>query len=125
MRSAFLASIFVIIGGAAILLAVTAEEKPPVIKIHPVKSFPDYGEPMVPQIEEAPPQEPPPPKPMDRYIAGGARTEKTAPRHPRRVVRSRPNFFEKLFTGFIKLQKRPVAKSVHKRSRTTSRADAR
>jgi len=41
MKSAFLASIFGIIGGTAILLAVTTEEKPPVIKIQPVKSFPN------------------------------------------------------------------------------------
>jgi hypothetical protein len=125
MKSALLATIFGIIGGVAILLSVTAEGKPPVIGIQPVKSFPDYGEPLVPQIEETPPQEVVAPQPMDRYLVAQAKTEKTARRHHRPVVRPRPNFFEKLFAGFIKLQKRPVAKSVHKRSRTTSRADAR
>ena len=122
MKSALLATIFGIIGGVAILLAVPAEEKPPVIKIQPAKSFPDYGEPVVPQIEETPPQEAPGPAPMDRYLVAQAKTEKTASRHHSRVVHPRPNFFEKLFAGFIDLQKRPAAKSAHKRSRTTSRA---
>ena len=125
MKSALLGTIFGIIGGVAILLAVPAEGKPPVVKIQPVKSFPDYGEPVVPQIEETPPEEGSVPEPMDRYQVAQARTEKTAPRHHRHVVRRRPNFFEKLVAGFIKLQKRPVAKSVNERSRTTSRADAR
>jgi hypothetical protein len=111
MKSALLAAIFWIIGGVAILLAVP-EEKAPVIKIQPVKSFPDYGEPVVPQIEETPPREVTVPEGMDRYQVAQAKTEKTAPRHHRHVVRPRPNFFEKLVTGFIKLQKRPVGKSV-------------
>jgi hypothetical protein len=111
MKSALLAAIFWIIGGVAILLAVP-EEKAPVIKIQPVKSFPDYGEPVVPQIEETPPREGTVPEGMDRYQVAQAKTEKTAPRHHRHVVRPRPNFFEKLVTGFIKLQKRPVGKSV-------------
>ena len=46
MKSALLAVIFGIIGGVAILLAVPAEEKAPVIKIQLPKSWPDYGEPM-------------------------------------------------------------------------------
>jgi hypothetical protein len=121
MKSALLATILGIIGGVAILSAVTAEEKPPVIKVQPAKSFPDYGEPVVPQIEETPPQERPAPKPSDRYLFAQTKTEKTALRHHGHVVRARPNFFEKLFAGFIKLQKRPAAQSVHKRSRTTSR----
>ena len=120
MKSAVLATIFGIIG-VATLLAVTAEQEP-VIKIQPVKSFPDYGEPVVPQIEETPPPEGPIPKPMDRYLVAQTKTEKTASRHHRHVVRPRPNFFEKLFAGFIKLQKHPAAKSVHKGSRTTQHA---
>jgi hypothetical protein len=121
MKSALLATIFGIIGGVAILLAVPAEEKPPVIKIQPAKSFPDYGEPVVPQIEETPPQEVPGPESMDRYLVAQGKTGKAATHH-RHVVHSRQNFFEKLFAGFIELQKRPAAKSAHKRSRTTSRA---
>ena len=105
MKSALLAVIFGIIGGVAILLAVPAEEKAPVIKIQLPKSWPDYGEPMVPQIEELPPQEALVPEPLDHYLVAQAKTEKAAPRHRMHVVRRRPNFFEKLVAGFIKLQK--------------------
>lgn len=57
MKSAFLAAVVWIIGGAAILLAVPAEERAPVIKIQLPKSWPDYGEPVVLQTEELPPPE--------------------------------------------------------------------
>ncbi len=50
MKSALLAAIFGITGGVAILLAVPAEEKAPVVKIHPAKWAEDA--PVVPQIEE-------------------------------------------------------------------------
>ena len=110
MKSAFLVTIFGIIAGVAILLAVPAEEKPPVIEIQPPKSFPDYGEPMVPQIVETPPQEALVPEPMDRYLVAQAKTKNTVPPHHRHVVRLRTNFFEKLVAGFIKLQKRQAAK---------------
>jgi hypothetical protein len=122
MKSALFATIFGIIAGVSILLTVPAEGKPPVIVIQPPKSFPDYGEPVVPQIEETPPQEALVPEPMDRYLVTHAKTKKTMPPNRRHVVRPRTNFFQKLVTGFIKLQKPPVAKSVHKRSRITSRA---
>ena len=118
MKSALLAAIFGIIGPVAILLAVPAEEKAPVIKIHPAKSFPDYGDPVVPQIEEVPPQEVVGPEPWDHYYSvAQAKTEKLVPRRHKHVVRPRPNFFEKLVTGFIKLQKHQPAKSFPKRSR--------
>jgi len=104
MKSALLAGIFGIIGGVGILLAVPAEEKAPVIKIQLPKSWPDYGEPLVPQIEELPPQEALVPEPLDHYLVAQTKTEKPAPRHHIHVVRPRPNFFEKLVAGFIKLQ---------------------
>ena len=81
MKSALLAAIFGITGLVAILLAVPAEEKAPVIKIHPPKSFPDYGDPAVPQIEEVPPQEVVVPEPLGHYYSvAQAKTEKPAPR---------------------------------------------
>jgi hypothetical protein len=120
MKSALLAAIFGITGGVAILLAVPAEEKAPVIKIYPPKWFPDYGDPVVPQIEEVAPQEVVVPEPLEHYSVAQAKTKKPPPRHMH-VVRPRPNFFEKLVAGFIKLQKRQAAKSFCKRSRTTSR----
>jgi hypothetical protein len=118
MKSALLAAIFGITGGVAILLAVPAEEKAPVVKITPAKRFPDYGEPVVPQIEEVPPQEVVVPEPLEHY--SGAQAKKPVPRRHMHVVRPRPNFFEKLVAGFIKLQKHPPAKPFSKRSRTTS-----
>ena len=110
--SALLAAIFGITGGVAILFAV------PVVNILPATSAHEYGAPIVPQIEE----EVPVPEPLDHYSVDQAKTkiEKQAPRRHRYVVR-RPNFFEKLFVSFIKLQKHQPAKSSHKRSRTTSR----
>jgi hypothetical protein len=80
MKSALLAAIFGITGGVAILLAVPAEETAPIIKIQPPKWFPDYGEPMVPQIEETPPQEVLVPEPSDHYVVAQTKTEKPAPR---------------------------------------------
>ena len=122
MKSALLAAIFAITGLVTILLAVPAEEKGPVIKIHPPKSFPDYGEPVVLRIEEVPPQEAAVPESVDHYysVAQG-KTEKPARRRHMHVVRPRPNFFEKLVAGFIKLQKPQAAKSSRKRSRPTPR----
>ncbi len=116
MKSALFAAIFAITGGVAILLAVPAEEKAPVFKIQLPKSFPDYGEPVVPQIEEVPPQETLFPEPLDHYSVAQAKTEKPAPRRHMHVVRPRPNFFQKLVTGFIKLQKHQAPKSFCKRS---------
>jgi hypothetical protein len=123
MKSALLGAIFGIVGGVAILLTAHAEEKIAVIKIQLPNSFPDYGEPTVPQIEQVPPQDVLVPEPLDHYLVAKATTEKPAPGRHRHVVRRQPNFFEKLFTGFIKLQKHQAATSSHERSRTTSPRD--
>ena len=130
MKSALFAAIFGITPLVG-MLAVPAEEKAPVIQIHPPKWFPDYGDPVVPQIEEVPPQEVVVPEPLGHYYSvAQAKTEKPAPRRHMHVVRPQPNFFEKLVAGFIKLQKPQAAKSkhqesksVHKRSHTTSPRD--
>ena len=120
MKSALLAAIFGITGLVA-MLAVPAEEAP-VIKIHPPKSFPDYGDPVVPQLEEVPPQDAVVPEPLGHYYSvAQAKTEKPAPRRHMHGVRPRPNFFEKLVTGFITLQKPQATKSFRKRSRTAPR----
>ena len=123
MKAALRVAIFGITGVVAILLAVPAEENAAVIKIHPPNGFPDYGEPVVPQIEEVPPQEVVVPEPLVHYYSvAQAKTEKPAPRRHMHLVRPQPNFFEKFVAGFIKLQKhQAAAKSFHKRSRTTPR----
>ena len=117
MKSALLPAIFGITGGVAILLAVPAEEKAPVVKMSPAKWAEDA--PVVPQIEE---EVLVVPEPLEHYSIAQAKTktEKQAPRRQRHVIRARPNFFEKLVVGFINLQKHPPAKSSRKQSRTTS-----
>ena len=108
MRSALLAAIFGITGGVAILLAVPAEEKAPIVKIHPEWRA-EYGAPVVPQIEE----DVVAPEPLEHYPVAQAKTkiEKQAPRRHRHIARTCPNFFEKLLIGFINLQKHQTAKS--------------
>ena len=117
MKSALLAAIFAITGGVAILLAVPAEEKAPVVKMSPSKWVEDA--PVVPQIEE---EVLVVPEPLEQYSVAQAKTktEKQAPRRHRHVARPRPNFFEKLVIGFINLQKHQPAKSSRKQTRTTS-----
>ena len=92
------------------MLALPTEEKSPVFEIQLPKSCPDYGEPMVPQIEEVPPQEVPFPEPLDHYLVAQPKTEKAVPRRQMNVVRRQPNFLQKLVEAFIKLQKREAAK---------------
>jgi hypothetical protein len=117
MKSALLAAIFAITGRVAILLAVAAEEKAPVVKMSPGKWAEDA--PVVPQIEE---EAQVVPEPLEQYSVAQAKTktEKQAPRRRTHVARPRPNFFEKLVIDFINLQKHKPAKSSRKQSRTTS-----
>ena len=115
MKSALLAAIFAITGGVAILLAVPAEEKAPVVKMSPGKCTEDA--PVVPQIEE---EALVVPEPLEHYLVAQTKTEKQAPRRRTHVARPRPNFFEKLVIDFINLQKHQPAKSSRKQSRTTS-----
>jgi hypothetical protein len=117
MKSALLAAIFGITGGVAILLAVPAEEKVAVVKIHPPKWAEDA--PLVPQIEE---EDLVVPEPLEHYSVAQAKTktEKQAPRRHRHIARRPTNFFEKLVIGFINLQKHQLAKSSRKRFRAIS-----
>jgi hypothetical protein len=112
MKSALLAAIFAITGGVAILLAVPAEEKAPVVKMSPAKWAEDA--PVVPQIEK---EALVVPEPLEQYSVAEAKTktEKQAPRRQRPVARPRSNFFEKLVIDFINLQKHPPAKYLWRR----------
>jgi hypothetical protein len=56
---------------------------------------------------------------LEHYSVAQAKTTKPAPRHHMHVVRPRPNFFEKLVAGFIKLQKHQAAKSFCKITEST------
>jgi hypothetical protein len=124
MKSALLAAIFGITGGVTILLAIPAEEKASIVRIHPEWTF-EYGAPEVPQAEVVPlEEEVGVPEPLEHYSVAQAqtKTEKQASRRQRHIARARPNFFEKLVIGFINLQKHQKAKSFRKRSRTTPAA---
>ena len=110
MKSALLAATFGVTGAVAFLVAIPAHAKSPVITIQLPKSFPDYGEPVVPQIEESPPQEVLLPEPLDRYLVAETKPEKPPARRRLHVVREQPNFFQKLIAAFLKLQKREAAK---------------
>ncbi len=112
MKSALLAVIFWITGGVAILFAVPAEEKAPVVKIHPDKWAEDA--PLVPQIEK---ELLVVPEPLEHYSVAQAKTktENQAPGRHRHVARPRPNFFEKLVVGFMNLQKHRPAKYLWRR----------
>ena len=112
MKSALLAAIFGITGGVAILLAVPAEEKAPVVKFSPAKWTEDA--PVVPQIEE---EAQVVPEPLEQYSVAQAKTEteKQAPRRHTHVARAPPNFFEKLVVDFINLQKHQPAKYLWRR----------
>ncbi len=86
------------------MFAVPAEERAPVIKIQLPKPWPDYGEPVVLQIEELPPPEALLPEPLDHYLVAQAKSEKPAPLRHMHVVPPRPSLLQKLVDGFIKLQ---------------------
>ena len=124
MKSALLAAIFGISGGVTILLAVSAEEKAPiVVKTHPEWTY-DYGTPAVPQVEVVPlEEEVGVPEPLGHYSVaqGKTKTERHAQRRHTHIA-PRPNFFEKLLTGFIDLQKHQTTKSFHERSHATPAA---
>jgi hypothetical protein len=108
MKSALLAAIFGITGGVTILLAIPAEEKASIARIHPEWTF-EYGAPEVPQVEMVPlEEEVGVPERLEHSVAQAkTKTEKQAPRRQRHIARARPNFFEKLLVSFINLQKHP------------------
>jgi len=106
MKSSFLTAIVGITAAGAILPAVPAEEKAAAVYSSPAKWALEYGAPVVPQIEEKVQV----PEPLEHYSVAQSKTEKQRPRGHRHVARSRPNFFERLVAGFIKLQKHPPAK---------------
>jgi hypothetical protein len=119
MKSAFFATIFVIVGGVAILLAFPAEDKRTAFEFRQAKA--ELGLP--PQIEDDVAVTP---ESVDQYSIVHVKPKigTTTSRH-RHVARRRLNFFEKLVIGFINLQKHQPAKTATKQSQTTSRAAER
>jgi len=121
MKSAFLATIFVIVGGGAILLAFPAEDKRAAIEFRQARA--ELGLP--PQIEDDVAVTERDlaviPEPVDQYssvqVKSKIRTTTSGHRH---VARRRLNFLEKLVVSFINLQKHQPAKTAAKQSHTTS-----
>ena len=115
MKSAFFATIFVIVGGVAILLAFPAEDKRAAIEFREARA--ELGLP--PQIEDDVAVTP---EPVEQYsiVQVKPKIRTTTSRH-RHVARRRVNFLEKLVVSFINLQKHQAAKTATKRSHTISR----
>jgi len=119
MKSAFFATIFVIVGGVAILLAFPAEDKRAAIEFREARA--ELGLP--PQIEDKKIEDAVAvtPEPVDQYsiLHVKPKIQTTTSRH-RHVARRRLNLLEKLVVSFINLQKHQPAKTATKRSHTTS-----
>ena len=117
MKSAFFATIFVIVGGVAILLASPAEDKRAAIEFRQARA--ELGLP--PQIEDDVAVTERDlaviPEPVDQYssVQGKPKIRTTTSRH-RHVARRHLNFLEKLVVSFINLQKHQPAKTATKGS---------
>jgi hypothetical protein len=120
MKSAFLATIFVIVGGVAILLAFPAGDKRAAIEFREARA--ELGLP--PQIEDEKIEDDVAVslESVDQYsiVRVKPKIRTTTSRH-RHAARRHPNFLEKLVVSFISLQKHQPAKTATKRSHTTSR----
>jgi hypothetical protein len=120
MKSAFFVTIFVIVGGVAILLAFPAEDKQAAIEFREARA--QLGLP--PQIEDEKIEDDIAItfEPVDQYssVQVKPKIRTTTSRH-RHVARRRLNFLEKLVVSFINLQKHQPAKTAAKRSHSTSR----
>ena len=119
MKSTLFATIFVIVGGVAILLAFAAEDKRAAIEFREARA--ELGLPLQIEDEKIKDDVPVIPEPVDQYSIAHAKPkiQTTTSRH-RHVARRRLNFLEKLVVSFINLQKHQPAKTAAKRSHTTS-----
>ena len=120
MKFALSATIFGLVGGVAILLAVPAEDKRAAIEFRQASD--ELGLPPQTQNEKTEDNVAVTPEAVDHYSIAHAKpkTQTTTSRH-RHVARRRPNFLEKLVVSFMNLQKHQPAKTATKRSHTTSR----
>ena len=124
MKSAFFATIFVIVGGVAILPAFPAEDNRAAIEFRQAKA--ELGLP--PQIEDEKIEDDVAvtPESVDQYSIVHVKPKiGTTTSSHRHVAHRRLNFFEKLVASFINLQKHQPAKTATKQSQTTSRAAER
>jgi len=124
MKSAFFVTIFVIVGGVAILLALPAEDQRAALEFRQARA--ELGLP--PQMEDDVAVTERDlaviPEPVDQYsgVQVKPKIRTTTSRH-RDVARRRQNFLEKLVVSFINLQKPWLAKTATKRPLTISPRD--
>ena len=115
MKSALFATIFVIVGGVAILLGFPAEDKRAAFEFRQARA--ELGLP--PQIEDqvsvTPDEVSVTPELVYSIAHLKPKTQTTTSRH-RHVACRRLNFFERLVLSFINLQKHHPAKTATKRS---------
>jgi hypothetical protein len=119
MKSALFATVFWIVGGVAILLAFSAEEKRAALEFRQARA--ELGLPPQIEGEKIENDVAVAPEPVDQYsiVHVKPKTQTTTSRH-RHIARRHLNFFEKLVVGFINLQKHQPSKAAAKRSHTTS-----
>jgi len=124
MKSAFFVTIFVIVGGVAILLALPAEDQRAALEFRQARA--ELGLP--PQMEDDVAVTERDlaviPEPVDQYsgVQVKPKIRTTTSRH-RDVARRRQNFLEKLVVSFINLQKPQLATTATKRPLTFSPRD--
>jgi hypothetical protein len=116
MKSAFFATVFVIVSGAAILLAFPAEDKRAALEFRQARA--ELGLPPQIEGEKIEDEVAVTPEPVEKYsiVQVKPKIRTTTSRH-RHVARRRPNFLEKLVVSLINLQK-------HQPSKTTKRPHA-
>ena len=124
MKSSFFVTLFVIVGGVAILCAFPAEDKRAALEFRQAKA--ELGLP--PQIEDDVALTERDlaviPEPVDQYSGVQVKPKiRTNPSRHRHVVRRPQNFLEKLVVSFINLQKPQPAKTATKRPLTFSPRD--
>ena len=122
MKSAFFATIFVIVGGVAILRAFPAEDKRVESEFRQARD--ELGLP--PQIEDDVAVTERDlaviPEPVDQYSSVQVKPKiRTTTSRYVRVARRHQNFLEKLVVSLINLQKHQPTKTATKRSHTISR----
>jgi hypothetical protein len=121
MKSAFFVTIFVIIGGVAILLAFPAGDQRAALEFRQARA--ELGVPPQTKDDVAVTERDLAviPEPVDQYssVQVKPKIRTTTSRH--RHVARHLNFFEKLVVSFINLQKHEPAKRTTKQSRSTSR----
>ena len=120
MKSAFFATIFVIVGGVAILLASSAGDQRAAIEFRQARA--ELGLPPQIEGEKIEDEVAVTPEPVEQYsiVQVKPKIRTTTSRH-RHVARRRLNFLEKVVVSFINLPKHQPAKVATKRSHTTSR----